>query len=294
MKKVMPQGAAVIPVFNLYGETSDWPTPDLLHCETIAHRSRQHDWEIKPHRHQGATQLLHLVSGNAQTQLDNRQLKLTGPCLVLAPKLCVHAFRFSGDVAGHVLTLASPLIDQLAQDQPPLQAVLQAPDVFELHAENDRVSALIGQIVEEYSAQAQGRDLMLLSLSSILLMTIARRNQQARQPVMDRNTAWFTRFQALVEARFREHWPLTAYAAQLGITTAHLNGVCRRAANMTALQVIHERLLLEARRSLIYTVMTIAELSDQLGFSDPAYFTRFFTQRCKISPREFRHTHQQS
>ena len=35
-----------IPVFKLYGDGADWPTPDLLHCESIAARSRLHDWEI--------------------------------------------------------------------------------------------------------------------------------------------------------------------------------------------------------------------------------------------------------
>ena len=35
-----------IPVFKLYGESLDWPTPDLLHCETISSRSREHEWEL--------------------------------------------------------------------------------------------------------------------------------------------------------------------------------------------------------------------------------------------------------
>ncbi|MDZ4324305.1 MAG: AraC family transcriptional regulator, partial [Pseudomonas sp.] len=34
-----------IPVFKLYGESLEWPTPDLLHCETISKRSREHQWE---------------------------------------------------------------------------------------------------------------------------------------------------------------------------------------------------------------------------------------------------------
>jgi AraC family transcriptional activator of pobA len=36
-----------VPVFKLYGETTAWPTPDLIHCESIPERSRLHDWEIK-------------------------------------------------------------------------------------------------------------------------------------------------------------------------------------------------------------------------------------------------------
>ena len=33
-----------IPVFKLYGENQQWPTPDLLHCETISRRSLEYQW----------------------------------------------------------------------------------------------------------------------------------------------------------------------------------------------------------------------------------------------------------
>ena len=56
--------AAAVPVFKLYGETAVWPTPDLLHCESIPERSRLHDWEIKPHRHGDLVQLLYLQGGS--------------------------------------------------------------------------------------------------------------------------------------------------------------------------------------------------------------------------------------
>ncbi|MGU1569351.1 helix-turn-helix domain-containing protein, partial [Pseudomonas aeruginosa] len=49
-----------VPVFKLYGAPLEWPTPDLLHCESIPARSRLHDWEIKPHRHADLAQLLYV------------------------------------------------------------------------------------------------------------------------------------------------------------------------------------------------------------------------------------------
>src|SRR3990167_7992874 len=100
--------AAAVPVFKLYGETAVWPTPDLLHCESIPERSRLHDWEIKPHRHGDLVQLLYVQSGSAE--------------LEVVPALSVHGFRFSRDVQGHVLSLALPLVEQLGAvlDSPPL------------------------------------------------------------------------------------------------------------------------------------------------------------------------------
>jgi AraC family transcriptional activator of pobA len=53
-------------------------------------------------------------------------------------------------------------------------------------------------------------------------------------------------------------------------------------------RLVHDRLLLEAKRSLTYTNMTIAETAYDLGFTDPAYFSRFFSERVGESPAAFR------
>ena len=59
-----------IPVFKLYGEPLGWPTPDLLHSESIAARSRLHHWEIKPHQHAELFQLLYVQRGQAQVEIE--------------------------------------------------------------------------------------------------------------------------------------------------------------------------------------------------------------------------------
>jgi AraC family transcriptional activator of pobA len=84
------------------------------------------------------------------------------------------------------------------------------------------------------------------------------------------------------------HEPVSDYASRLGITAAHLNALCRQAAGKSALALIHERMILEAKRNLVYTSMTIAVVADTIGFADPAYFTRFFRREVGMSPKEFR------
>lgn len=55
------------------------------------------------------------------------------------------------------------------------------------------------------------------------------------------------------------------------------------------MEVVHERLLQEARRMLRFSGMPVGEISYQLGFADPAYFSRFFTRRAGVPPSQFRH-----
>ena len=53
-----------------------------------------------------------------------------------------------------------------------------------------------------------------------------------------------------------------------------------------------QRLLLEARRNLVYTRMSIGQLSDRLGFTDPTYFARFFKRLSGQTPNGFRRSAQ--
>lgn len=281
--------ASAVPVFKLYGETSAWPTPDLLHCESIAERSRLHDWQIRPHRHADLVQLLYVQAGTAELEVEGVMHPVREAALQVVPALSVHGFRFSQDVQGHVLSLAQPLVAQLGAllDSPPLARSA----CYLVGGQQRYLDTLFDSIAQEYSAQQPGRELMLQSLISALLVWVGRRSldqQRAEARPQERGRAHLQGFTRRLEAQFREHRPIEYYAAELGISAAHLNALCRRLAGQSALQMINQRLLLEAKRSLVYTAMTINQVADSLGFSEPAYFSRFFKRGTGQSPKDFR------
>lgn len=81
---------------------------------------------------------------------------------------------------------------------------------------------------------------------------------------------------------------MAKYSRQLGISAPHLNSICRKLERQTAPAIIHQRLLLEAKRSLTYTGRAITEIAYQLGVVEPSHFTRFFKGKAGVSPKEFR------
>jgi len=282
----------LVPVFRLYGETTAWPTPDLIHCESIASRSRLHDWEIRPHRHGDLVQLLYVQSGAAELEVEGRVTPIREASLQVTPALAVHGFHFAEDVQGWVLSMGLPLAEQLGGLLE--SSVLEQPACFAVGEGKRHLDALFESIDREYAEQSPGRDLMLQSLLNVLLVWLSRRalaqsRADASQP--DRGVEHVHAFSRLLEQDFREHHPIEHYAAALGISAAHLNALCRRLAGQSALQMIHQRLLLEAKRNLVYTAMTIQQVSDALGFSEPAYFSRFFKRYAGVSPRAFRQPH---
>jgi AraC family transcriptional activator of pobA len=96
------------------------------------------------------------------------------------------------------------------------------------------------------------------------------------------------RFRQAVERSFRVTTSVPDYARALGVTTSHLNESLRLETGLTAGDLIRERLLLEAKRLLLHSELTIAEIAYELGFEDPSYFSRFVRRELKASPAEFR------
>lgn len=278
------------PVFELYGEERRWPTSDLIHVESIAARSSLHDWEIKPHRHHGLLQLLWLREGAGRWILDDRRGRLSVGSVVIVPQHCVHGFRFDGDADGLVLTISYPLLARLegalARD---VMAMASAQVLSLTGDEAVAIKRLLLALGTEFELQCRHRALVLESLTVAILATLIR-IADAVAPVASpgRAQVYLAKFSAEVERSFREHLPLSHYAAMLGISAAHLNALCRQHAGHSALDLIHARQGLEARRHLLHTEMTVREIADLLGFADPAYFTRFFRRLTGLSPREFR------
>lgn len=282
-----------VPVYKLYGEHEQWLTPDMLHCESIADRSKLHNWQIKLHQHHGLAQLLYLQGGAAKVCLDGGYSDLVPGQIVMVPQLCVHGFTFSPNAQGHVLMLAYPLFNKLAQPIGDAAAALSRPNIYQVAAgrEADYVDMIFSTIDTEYRASGAHRNVLLEATLVALLVWLTRNSSHFKQEQtkdLDRGRQHFRSFCQLIEDTYNQSLSVDQYARKIGITAAHLNVLCRQIVGQSALELIHQRLVLEAKRSLVYTSMTISVVSDTLGFSDPAYFTRFFKRHVGLSPKDFR------
>src|SRR5205823_4430440 len=78
------------------------------------------------------------------------------------------------------------------------------------------------------------------------------------------------------------------YAARLRVSEGHLCRIVRKQTGMTASDLIHERVVVEVKRSLVHVEANISDISVSLGYDDPAYFARLFKRSTGQTPSEFR------
>ena len=295
-----------IPRYRLYGETDEERELGFLHVETIRARASLHDWTIRPHRHRDLHQVMAVAAGGGVMDLEGRRLTLSAPMLISTPPVVVHGFAFEPGTEGWVVTLsAEGLAAALAAFGDPglAGAASHAAQVPLSGEEAAETLAAFAAIEREVRFPRAGSRAAILARVSLALVAVARAAGEgpdggsdgtsgavgaSRTDAANADAALFDRYRRLIEARFRQQPRIGALAAELALGEGRLNAICRRVAGRSAQEVLHARVLLEAKRSLVYTSMTVAEVAYSLGFTDPAYFSRFFARRAGVSPAAYR------
>lgn len=289
-----PAAPAAIPAFFLYGEPPRPPDEGTLHVETISARSRPHGWRIDAHRHCDLHQILIVHRGYVNAVLDGRRACLRTPAVILIPPGSVHAFAFEEPTEGLVLSFASGVVSDIAGGKAGLLDRLAHPAVLKLDrraAEAADISRLGEMLLREFGRPAPGRTLALRGLLGALLANVLRMTGSGAAETGAKvagQRELVARFRQAIERRYREHGTIASYARELDVSERRLRRACIAVAGQRPVALVHLRLLLEAERQLRYTGLSVAEVAYCCGFDDPAYFTRFFTRRAKMSPRDFR------
>jgi AraC family transcriptional activator of pobA len=298
----MREPQAAIPRFFLYGEPPRDAGERFLHVETIADRSRVNDWRIQPHAHRDLHQLLVIFTGSGEMEAETRRQPFRAPALLIVPAGVVHGFSFAEDTEGYVVTLADTLLRDLARGERSFQSLFanatcasldEDPVHFQEFAQEfaqefkDTLPKLRRELVWSAPASAAAATARLTTL----LVSAVRALHQPSEVVSaagNARAALVARLREKIETHLRSGLSVAQYAKALNVTPARLRAACIEVTGKTPMRVLEERLVLEAKRNLTYTNMTVAQIAYYLGFTDPAYFSRFFSKLAGESPAAFR------
>jgi len=95
-------------------------------------------------------------------------------------------------------------------------------------------------------------------------------------------------FKTLIEQNFREWHKMAGYASSLNVSAKHLSFTTKNLTGKTAKEMIQDRIILEAKRLLLHTNLSIKEVAYDLGFEEPLHFSSFFKKCTKQSPSDFK------
>ncbi|WP_157017233.1 helix-turn-helix domain-containing protein [Mesorhizobium xinjiangense] len=282
-----------IPRYYLYGDQGVDVELDFLHIEAIRERSGANDWRIRPHSHPDHTQVLLVREGGGVIRMEDQANSIDPPAVMVIPAGIVHQIDFHTGTDGFVVTSALGCLKTAAAGDPRLDSAAARPAVYPLTGTGLNLTAVeetFAWLHREFIWSAPGRRKVIMAQWMRILVMILRlsitRDDASGAPTRDYDL--LVRYRALLESNFREQRSLRFYADTLAVTRARLNAACKSRTGKTASDLLHERIVIEAKRYLVYSGSGIAQIAHMIGFDDPAYFNRFFAHRVGISPGAFR------
>ena len=250
----------------------------------------------EPHRHD-FFEIIWVRHGAGEVWSDFRTYPVRPCTLFFSAPGQVHAWKLAGPARGHIASFREEFLGVTGEDpallgkMPFFYGEAQAPLLHLDPRETRRVDQVFRQIATEASDPVPGRD-DLVRAYLIILLTHARQafgrraaGATAALPPVDLLSR---RFRLALEERYASLREVEDYAQLLGVSRTHLNDHLQRNLGRTASELIQERVVLEAKRLLLHSAMTVAQIAYRLRFQDPSHFGRFFRRIAGCTPGEFR------
>ena len=276
-----------------FREVRHFQPEDSLFYEPIQVRGQQYGWTIPAHRHDGLHQFQLLHQGSAVATLDGEPIEMKAPAALMVAPGVVHGFVYAQDSVGQQVTVPTQSLRAWLGSASNLEMRLRTSIlVAQGAAASDlkHCQELFQLLALEFGRTEPGRTEALNAHALVLALWFLRHDGNAHSaagaPAL-RDTL-VQRYRMLLEQNFRQMRPVQFYADALAISADHLSRTCRSTTGEAALALMHGRVILEARRLLVYTPNPIIDIARDLGFDDPGHFSRFFAKSVGQSPSTYR------
>ncbi len=244
--------------------------------------------------------LLYIKQGKGHFFIDNEYVPLEAGTLLMVHPFCFMHFETTSYVQGVVVLFTEEFLCRTYLYEQLLYKTIYTPNriaFFQLKENevgNNYIQSQMSMFGWEYRL---GKDPLLKFdfLHNILLGTIIymhklqleRENVQLdiTEPLAKSKVVQFIQ---LLNTHFREETSLQFYADKMNITLDQLTQLCKKGVGWAPKTMMQEKVIREAKRLLLFTQMSIKDISYDLGFTESTNFVKFFQQHTGISPKNFK------
>jgi AraC family transcriptional activator of pobA len=284
-----------VPNYRVYGDLDTDFTLQPVHIDDINRSTKQNNWLIAPHRHDDLCHLVYFLSGSGSMHIQGHDYEIVSPCLGIIPAGDVHSFNVHDNIEGTIITVSKLYLETVLAGSKSCLALVDSPYFISNKTQGiffKDLGLLFEKIRTIYTERQPARSLSIQCLLGLIFSQISGLASESyvNKKLMlaeDKNLWYYRQFQNSMSYSFAEKKPVSEYAAELRISSTHLNRICQAVAEKSALKVIHDRIVSEAKVNLAYTFQSVSEVAYRLGFVDVSYFSRFFKKQTGIAPNSY-------
>ncbi|MEM1325867.1 MAG: helix-turn-helix transcriptional regulator [Bacteroidota bacterium] len=250
---------------------------------------------FRPHRiHFYA--VLFVLEGEGYHYIDFKKYAYQPGSMIFISKEQVHAFEKNLERDAYFLLFREEFLARGGEQSKLLQHLslynyhLYPPVVQVPEAQLGLLQLLAGKMLQEFNAEDDYLKVELLHAALEIFLCLAermRKEGKATDTDSPQHRTYF-QFQELLKAHIFNNRQVSFYADQLSMSTKTLNRITQQIVGQTAKNYIHDVLIIEIKRLLMNTSLSVKEIGYRSGFEETTNFVKYFKKQTEMTPSEFR------
>lgn len=240
-------------------------------------------------------QILFITSGNGKHFIDNKTFNINkGDLFFIAPGQ-VHKWDFNETTQGYILNFTidffySYLVDKDFLNNFKFFSQHNTENLFKVNKFFNEFDRMFSSIKIAFNNKKR-KEFNLLHVYVLELLLTAVELYESKNKLSDdiiHYSALVNNYEKLIDKHFYELRFPNDYAKLLHVSPNYLNSKCKKFKGQSSGELIRNRILLESKRLLVNTNLSVAEIAFKLSFKDNSYFSRFFKKYIGVSPDGYR------
>lgn len=261
--------------------------PSFKKVEIIRHEINGENSFSQPHKHN--FYLLFLVKdGHGSHLIDFETYTIQPQQLHFLLPEQVHDWQLAEHTTGFQLMFSEEII-QLIPNLFHISTLfsLQHPIINLNNAEFKKIEQEFELLFYEFKTQKIDPTIIEIRTILILKQFLNLYEDQFPEFIKLKSNSVLIKFEDLLNENFTTQKNVSFYAQKLNITPNYLNILTKDVYNVQASDIIKSRIILESKRLMTTTSMSIKQIGQELGFDDLGNFSNFFKTRTGITPKDF-------
>lgn len=284
-----------IPILDIKQFEHKAQLEDFYSNDLEIHLKNNRDFFHKPHRHNFFLCVL-FTQGSGIHEIDFETYAVKPGCVFFLRPGQTHFWQFNTSPQGYIFFHTQEFFElhftNTKLDQFPFYYSFKNPPIVNITLDQIlTVKSQFKEINQEYYSDLPLKRQKLASLLNTVYIDLSRHYielEPKKEVVSMSYISTLRALEKLIDLYYKEQKSAKFYAEALNISSKHLNRILRTTLNKTTTQIISERVMLEAKRLMVHSYNTLAEISEILGYEDYAHFSKVFKDKNGITPKSFK------
>lgn len=284
-----------IPILDIKQFEHKAQLEDFYSNDLEIHLKNNRDFFHKPHRHNFFLCVL-FTQGSGIHEIDFETYAVKPGCVFFLRPGQTHFWQFNTSPQGYIFFHTQEFFElhftNTKLDQFPFYYSFKNPPIVNITL--DQILTVKSQFMEinqEYYSDLPLKRQKLASLLNTVYIDLSRHYielEPKKEVVSMSYISTLRALEKLIDLYYKDQKSAKFYADALNVSSKHLNRILRTTLNKTTTQIISERVMLEAKRLMVHSYNTLAEISEILGYEDYAHFSKVFKKNSGITPKSFK------